>query len=54
MKGTASHSRAMVVLDEVERGHFSLDTVRAQATALREGCDPTMTALGAAPQWNRC
>lgn len=36
MKGTDSHSRAVLVLDEVERGRFSLDTVRAQATALRE------------------
>lgn len=37
LNGTDSHFRAMVALDEVERGHFSLDTVRAQGPALREG-----------------
>lgn len=36
-KGTDSYFRAMVALDEVERGHFSLDTVRAQGRAFREG-----------------
>lgn len=39
VKGTASHFKAMVALDEVEREYFSLDTVRAQITALRESPD---------------
>lgn len=52
MKGTASHSRVMVGLDQVERGHISLDTVRAQAAVLRWGCDHTVNALGTARHQN--
>lgn len=41
--GTASHSRTMASLDEVERGHFSLHAARAHGAALRRG-----------PDWSDC